>query len=57
MAHATVFPPPRTFAADDVNLLADNIDSIKKNTETLIDANKEVGVEVNSENQLYVSVS
>jgi hypothetical protein len=28
--------------ADDVNLLGDNIDTIKKNTETLIDAIKEV---------------
>jgi hypothetical protein len=29
---------------DDVNLLGDKIDSIKKNTETLIDASKEVGL-------------
>jgi hypothetical protein len=28
--------------ADDVNLLVDNIDTIKKNTETLIDGSKEV---------------
>jgi hypothetical protein len=35
--------------ADDVNLLGDNVDttSIKKNTETLIDASKEVGLEIN----------
>jgi hypothetical protein len=26
--------------ADDVNLLGDNIDTTKKNTETVIDANK-----------------
>jgi hypothetical protein len=26
--------------ADDVNLLGDNIDTIKKNTQTLIDASK-----------------
>jgi hypothetical protein len=31
----------------DVNLLDDNIDTIKKNTNTLIDASKEGGLEVN----------
>jgi hypothetical protein len=36
--------------ADDVNLLGDNVDAIKKNTETLIDAGKEVGLEINVEN-------
>jgi hypothetical protein len=36
---------------DDVNLLGDNIDNINKNTETLIDASKEVGLEVNVENK------
>jgi hypothetical protein len=35
--------------ADDVNLLGDNIVTIKKNTENLIDANKEIGIEVNRE--------
>jgi hypothetical protein len=35
--------------ADDVNLLGDNIDTMKKNTETLIDASKEVGLEINVE--------
>jgi hypothetical protein len=33
--------------ADDMNLLGDNIDTIKKNIETLIDASKEVGLEIN----------
>jgi hypothetical protein len=32
---------------DDGNLLGDNIDTIEKNTETLIDAGKEVGLEIN----------
>jgi hypothetical protein len=36
--------------ADDVNLLRDNIDAIEKNTETLIDASKEVGLEIIVEN-------
>jgi hypothetical protein len=35
--------------ADDVNLLSDNRDTIKKSAETLIDASKEVGIEVNTE--------
>jgi sorting nexin-29 len=35
--------------ADDVNLLGDNIDTINKYTETLIDASKEAGLEVNLE--------
>jgi hypothetical protein len=33
--------------ADDVNLLGNNIDTIKKNTEALIDASKKVGLEIN----------
>jgi hypothetical protein len=33
--------------ADDANLLWDNIDTINKNTETLIYAGKEVGLEIN----------
>jgi hypothetical protein len=35
--------------ADDVNLLGDNIDTIKKNTEILINGIKEVGLEINVE--------
>jgi hypothetical protein len=36
--------------ADDMNLLGDNTDTIKKNVETLIDASKDVRLEVNTEN-------
>jgi hypothetical protein len=35
--------------ANDVNLLGDNIDITKKNTETSIDASKDVGIERNAE--------
>jgi hypothetical protein len=43
--------------ADDVNLLGDNIDTINKNTLTLIDASKEVGLQVNVEKTKYMLVS
>jgi hypothetical protein len=43
--------------ADDVNLVENNIDTINKNTETLIDASKEVGLEVNTEKTKYMLVS
>jgi hypothetical protein len=43
--------------ADNVNLLGDNIDAIKKNTETLIDASKEVGLEINVEKTKYMLLS
>jgi hypothetical protein len=43
--------------ADDVNLLGDNIDTTNKNTETLIDASKEVGLAVNVEKTKYMLVS
>jgi hypothetical protein len=43
--------------ADDVNLLGDNIDTMKKNTETLIDASKEVGLEIDVERIKYMLLS
>jgi hypothetical protein len=39
--------------ADDVNLLGDNIDTIEKNIETLIEARLEVGLEINVEKTKY----
>jgi sorting nexin-29 len=43
--------------ADDVNLLGDNTDTIKKNTEALICASKEVCLEVNAEKTKYMLLS
>jgi hypothetical protein len=43
--------------ADDVNLVANDIDTINKNTQTLTDASKEVGLEVNVEKTKYMLVS
>jgi hypothetical protein len=43
--------------ADYVNLLIDNIYAINKNTETLIDASKVVGLEVNFEKTKCMSLT
>jgi hypothetical protein len=43
--------------AEEVYLLGDNIDTIKRNTETLIDTSKEVGLEVNTKKTKYMLLS
>jgi hypothetical protein len=43
--------------ADDVNLLGINIDTRKKNTETLTEASKKVGLEANIEKTKYMLLS
>jgi hypothetical protein len=48
---------PLLVYADDVNLLDDNIDTVNKSTETLIDAIKEVGLEVNADKMKYMLLS
>jgi hypothetical protein len=42
--------------ADDVNILVENI-TIKKNTDALLEASGEVGLEVNTEGTKYMVVS
>jgi hypothetical protein len=43
--------------ADDVNLLRDNRDTIKKNSGTIIYRSKEVDLEVNTEKTKYILLS
>jgi hypothetical protein len=42
---------------NDVNLLGDYTDTMKKNKETLIDGSKVVGLKVNAENTKYMLLS
>jgi hypothetical protein len=43
--------------ADDVKIVGENTDNTKKNTEALLDASKQFGLEVNPEKTKYTIMS
>jgi hypothetical protein len=40
--------------ADDVNLLGDSVNTIKENSETLLQASRDIGLEINAEKKKYM---
>jgi hypothetical protein len=43
--------------ADDVNLLGDNVNTINENSETLVEAGRDIGLEINAEKTKYMIMS
>jgi hypothetical protein len=43
--------------ADDVNLLGDSVNTIKQNSETLLEACRDIGLQINAEKTKYMIMS
>jgi hypothetical protein len=43
--------------ADDVNLLGDSVNTIKEKSETLLEASRDIGLEINAEKTKYMIMS
>jgi hypothetical protein len=43
--------------ADDINLLDDDVDTVRENTEALLEASRDVGLEINAEKTKYMFMS
>jgi hypothetical protein len=43
--------------ADDVNLLGNSVNAIKENSETLLEASRDIGLEINGEKMKYMIIS
>jgi hypothetical protein len=42
---------------DDVNLLGNSVNTINRNSETLLEASRDIGLEINAENTKYTIIS
>jgi hypothetical protein len=49
-----VIPHQLLVYADDVNLLGDSVNTIKENSDTLLEVSRDIGLEINAEKTEFV---